>query len=70
MRLYQKKKRTIEDIIKEEELDLPLYPPICPLKMWNTLINIRTLSDRDPTTFFEGTIKKFYITMKIVDVII
>jgi hypothetical protein len=37
---------------------------------YNTLINIRTLSNRDLIAFFEGTIKKFHITIKTVNVII
>ena len=70
MRLYQKKKRTIKDIVKKEELNLPPHLPIRPLEMWNTLINIQTLSDRDLIAFFESTIKKFYITIKTINIII
>ena len=70
MRSYQKKKRTIEDIVKEEELNLLLHLLIRPSKMQNTLINIQTLSDRDPIAFFKGTIKKFYITIKTVNIVI
>jgi hypothetical protein len=68
MRLYQKKKRTIDDI--KEELELLPHLPIRPPEMWNTIVDVRALEDRDPTTYSKGTIQKFYITMKSIDIVL
>jgi hypothetical protein len=55
MRLYGKKKRSIEEVEVEESLDLPPLLPTRPDKVWNTAATLRALADCDPTIFSENS---------------
>jgi hypothetical protein len=70
IRAYKKKKRSINKVTEEGELELPALPPTGPPKIWNTITTIRALGDRDPTQFSEGGVQTFYSTLKIVDIIL
>jgi hypothetical protein len=70
MRAYKKKKRSINEVTEEGELELPALPPTGPPEIWNTITTIQALGDRDPTQFSEGSVQTFHSTLKTVDIIL
>ena len=69
MRAYKKKKkRTIDDVEEDGDLDLPPLPPSRPEDLWNTSAKVRVLADRDPTLFSDPSVQLFRSTMKAVDI--
>lgn len=67
MRLYNKRKRTIHDV-DDEDLQLPALPPTRPEDIWDTVVTVRALGDRDPTLFSDNSQDLYHRTMKAVDV--
>ena len=68
IRLYRKKKRSINEVEEDDTLELPKLPPTRPLEIWNTAATVRALDDRDPTLYSDNTIQVFHNTMKKVDI--
>ena len=57
MRAYKKKKkRTIDDVEEDGDLDLPPLPPFRPEDLWNTSAKVRALADRDLTLFSDPSV--------------
>ena len=67
IRSYQKRKRTINKVKGDDDLELPKLPPTRPQDVWNTAATVRALRDRDPTQFSEPSVLTFYNTIKDVD---
>jgi hypothetical protein len=55
MRAYQKCRRSTNDNIDSDNLDLPAYPPTRADEMWEVSAVLRELRDRDPATWSSPT---------------
>jgi hypothetical protein len=70
VRSYKKsnnKKRTIDDVNKDDKPKLPRLPPSRPAKIWDTATKVREFGDRDPTKFSDNSREVFKVIIKSVD---
>jgi len=70
IRVYRKKKRSINEMAAKgkDELDLPPLLPIRSGEIWTLTTTLRELNDRDPTKFLDNSIIRWHTTVSKVDV--
>jgi hypothetical protein len=67
VRSYNKKKRSINEVNKEDSELSPL-PPSYPLDIWDTTARVCEFGDRDPTKFSDNSCSIFKKTIKNINI--